>query len=271
MAVVPTSRARPTTGYLAIAVVVAGVLLGACATAATPPAPTPIPDPTPAPPPEILPDTQVSEETARQASEIQALRRRITEFELRVLEKEVQLTEVQGKLDDAIQEVVRANAKLQSVESRAEAASTMAEAEVGLRALQAAVGGDGPGPEIIQAEQLLEMSAAEFDNENYGGSLYLTSQVKGLIAVAQGRLIDTDLPVRAGEMLFAVPLPLRVLRNSNLREGPGTGFRVLFVLTQGTPLVGLAYKDQWMRIRDDQDRVGWIFRTLVDSRPQGNP
>jgi SH3-like domain-containing protein len=113
------------------------------------------------------------------------------------------------------------------------------------------------------------MSVAEFDNENYGGSLYLTSQVKGLIAVAQGRLIDPDRPVLAGEMLFAVPLPLRVLRNSNVREGPGTGFKVLFTLPQDAQLVALAFKDQWMRIRDDRDRVGWIFRTLVDSRPQG--
>ena len=269
MNLVPTSRPRPTTGYLPIAVVMAGVLLGACATAPPPPTPEPIPEPPP-PPPEIVPDTQVSQEMARQAAEIQALKRRITEFELRVLEKEVQLAAVQDKLGDAIQEVVRANAKLQSVESRAEAASTMAEAEAGVRALQAAAGGAEPGPEIAQAEQLLEMSAAEFDDENYGGSLYLTSQVKALIAVAQGRLVGTDLPARAGEMLFAVPLPLRVSRRSNVREGPGTGFRVLFVLPQGTQLVGHAYKDQWMRIRDDQDRVGWIFRTLVDSRPQGN-
>ena len=89
---------------------------------------------------------------------------------------------MQDKLDDAIQEVIRAKAQLQSLESRAQAASMLAEAGVAL----STQGTVAPRPEILQAEQLLEMSAAEFDNENYGGSLYLTSQAKSLIAVAHG-------------------------------------------------------------------------------------
>ena len=186
---------------------------------------------------------------------------------MRLLEKEAQVAAVQDKLDDAIQEVIRAKAQLQSLESRAQAASMLAEAGVAL----STQGTVAPRPEILQAEQLLEMSAAEFDNENYGGSLYLTSQAKSLIAVAHGRVSSTGLPVLAGEVFFAVPLPLRAARTSNVREKPGGGFKVMFVLSQGVPLVGQAYKDEWVRIRDEQGRIGWIFYTLIESRPQGRP
>ncbi len=259
MALVPATRIRPAIRYLSTVAMVTGVLLGSCATPPPPPPAQPV-EPDPLPQQVIVPDPRLAEE-------IEELRQLVIELEFRLLEKEVQVAEIQEKLADAIQEVVRANAKLQSVESRAEAASTIAEAEVGLRALRAAVGSDTRGPEIDQADQLLEMSAAEFDNENYGGSLYLSSQAKGLIALAQGRLTDENLPVLADELLFAVPIPLQVTGTSNVREGPGTNFKVLFVLSRGTPLVGQAYKDQWVRIRDDEGRAGWIYYTLVKSRP----
>ena len=257
MPLVPSTRVRPAIRYLSTVAVVAGVLLGGCTTPPPPAQPTE---------PDLLP-RQVVIPDSRLLEEVEALRHQVTELEFRLLEKEVQVAEIQEKLADAIQEVVRANAKLHSVESRAEAASTIAEAEVALRAVHGAVGSDARGPEIDQAEQLLEMSATEFDNENYGGSLYLSNQAKSLIALAQGRLTDENLPVLAGEVLFAVPLPLQVTATSNVREGPGTNFKVLFVLSKGTSLVGQAYKDQWVRIRDDEGRAGWIYYTLVKSRP----
>jgi len=266
MALVPASRIRPAIRYLSTVAVAVGVLIGACAKPPPPPSPPPAQPTEPDPPPQqvVIPDPRLS-------AEVESLRQQVIELEFRLLEKEVQVAEIQDKLADAIQEVVRANAKLHSVESRAEAASTIAEAEVGMRALRSAAGSDQRGPEIDQAEQLLEMSAAEFDNENYGGSLYLSSQAKNLIALAQGRLTGDNLPFLAGEMLFAVPIPLQVTGTSNIREGPGTNFEVLFVLSTGTPLMGQAYKDQWVRIRDDEDRTGWIYYTLVKSRSKRSP
>src|SRR5947199_235423 len=97
-----------------------------------------------------------------------ALEQRAARLELKVLEQEAQVDELQSRLDDARHEVVRAMAKLQSLATRAEAASGMAEAEIA--------------------------------REAAGGS------------------------------------------------------------------VAYAYVDQWVRIRDDSDRPGWIHQTLVDRR-----
>lgn len=210
-----------------------------------------------------------SGEAERQAAQIRELQEQVAELQLGLMERDAQVAELEATLAEAIQEVVRANAKLQSVESRAEAASTLAEAEIALKAVRGAAGED-PGPETIQAEQLLEMSAREFDNENFGGSLYLASQAMSLVSIGQARYSGDVGPRQAGEVLFAIPLRLEVVRNSNVRSGPGTEFDVSFTLRAGTALIGLAYKDQWVRVRHD-DGGGWIFHSLVRSRRAPRP
>jgi hypothetical protein len=209
-------------------------------------------------------------EMERQAARIRELQEQVAQLQLGLMAKDAQVAELEAKLDEAIQEVVRAKAKLQSVESRAEAASALAEAEVALKAVRGAAG-DDPGPETIQAEQLLEMSATEFDNENFGGSLYLASQAMSLVRIGQARYSGDAGPRQAGEVLFAIPLRLEVMRNSNVRAGPGTEFNVLFTLREGAPLIGLAYKAQWIRVRRDDGGGGWIFQSLVRSRRAPRP
>src|SRR5437667_12814633 len=74
-----------------------------------------------------------------------ALEQRAARLELKVLEQEALVDELQSRLDDARREVVRAMAKLQSLATRAEAASGMAEAEIALQALRSAGPGGGGG------------------------------------------------------------------------------------------------------------------------------
>src|SRR6267143_449579 len=99
---------------------------------------------------------------------------------------EAQIDALQERLDDARQEVVRAMAKLQTLATRAEAASAIAEAEIALQPLQAA--GTRAAPEYAQARRLLDQSTVEFNKSNYGGALYLASQAKSLAGVGKGRL-----------------------------------------------------------------------------------
>ncbi len=198
-----------------------------------------------------------------------ALEQRAARLELKVLEQEAQVDELKNRLDDARREVVRAMAKLQSLATRAEAASGMAEAEIALAALRSANGNNSPSsPEYGQGSQLLQLATAEFDQQNYAGALYLATEAKNAAAAGQGRVASDDrASTRKGEVPFALPLRLQTTGRANVREGPGAGFRVLFTLETGAPLVAYSYVDQWVRIRDDGDRPGWIHQTLIDRRP----
>jgi SH3-like domain-containing protein len=108
------------------------------------------------------------------------------------------------------------------------------------------------------------MSTTEFTNENYGGSLYLATQAKNLAKAGETRLAGTRrAALRPGEVPFAIPLSLRVEATANVREGPGTSFRVMFTLERQARVIGHSYLNEWVRISDPQGRTGWVFYTLV--------
>ena len=231
------------------------LLLGACAHRA----------PAPGSPP--APDARAPAPTARETVTVRdaALDRRVGILELRLLAKDAQIEALTRQLDDARQEVVRAMAKLRTLATRAEAASGMAEAEIAVQTLRG--NAQHAMPELDQAEHLLQMSSAEFNDENYGGALYLANQAKGAARVGEDRLAGAQqLAARPGEVPFAVPIPLKVTTPTNVREGPGTSFPVLFTLAAGALVVGHSYADDWVRIADDGGRVGWVAGNLVAGR-----
>jgi uncharacterized coiled-coil protein SlyX len=225
------------------------LLLAACAPKKVESAPTPRP---------VRP--------ARPGAATADLERRIARLELSLMEKEAQVEELQTRLDNTRQEVVRAMAKLQTLATRAEAASGIAEAEVALQTLKTAPSPPAT-PEGSQATRLLKESSAEFDKENYGGALYLANQAKTFAGAAQGRLSAGERGAqRPGETAFALPIRLVASGRGNVRVAPGTGSRIEFGVEPGEALIGYSYVDEWIRIGDDSGRGGWIFRSLV-TRP----
>lgn len=234
------------TGYL---IVMGSLLVGACSPKKA--------DTSPAP---------ARQRSVRPGPSSAELEKRIARLELSLMEKEAQVEELQSRLEETRQEVVRAMAKLQTLASRAEAASGIAEAEVALQPLK-----PGPGqpaaPEAMQAGRLLRESSTEFDKENYGGALYLANQAKALAGAARGRLAAGERGApRVGETAFALPIRLRAASRGNVRSGPGTASRIEFAVEPGEDLIGYSYVEEWIRIGDKDGRGGWIFRSLV-ARP----
>jgi len=192
------------------------------------------------------------------------LDKRAARVELQLLARDAQIEDLQTRLEDTRAEVVRAMAKLQSVASRAQAASAMAEAEVALQTMRA---GNQDPPEATQVGRLVKQSATEFDKQNYGGALYLANQAKTVASSYRGRLGSNNLEARPGETLFAVPIKLKTTTKGNVREGPGTNFTVSFSADANSSVTAYSYADEWIRITDDSSgRTGWIHRTLV-ARP----
>lgn len=221
------------------------------------------------PPPPVRPPRDTTRVRAPAPVRDTVLEQRAARLELRVLEQEAQVADLQSRLDDARREVVRAMAKLQSLATRAEAASGMAEAEIALQALRSGNGTNSapPPPEWTQGNQLLQLATTEFDQQNYAGALYLATEAKNAAGVGQRRATSDDRgATRRGEVPFALPLRVQTTGRANLREGPGANFKVLFTLESGAPLVAYSYVDQWVRVSADGDRAGWIHQTLIGRR-----
>ncbi len=211
-----------------------------------------------------------ADEMARQSEAIRRLEEERDQVSLKLLEREAQITQLetfmmaqQRAMDEAVQEVVRLKAKHRSLETRAEAAAAIAEAEIALKSLHDQES-TGTRPELAKAEALVKRAAEEFGKQNFGGALYLIEQAKNQIRL--GSMEPGDLPVTdnlEGERPFAVPIPLVVKTKSNLREGPGQDFKVLAILDEGTPINGLSSKGLWVRVESQDGLSGWLKLSLV--------
>jgi uncharacterized protein YgiM (DUF1202 family) len=219
----------------------------------------------------IAPAPQASDESAAappparvSASPDPALERRVAGLELQVLETAAQVEELQARLDEARREVVRSMARQQSVATRAEAASGIAEAELALQSLPA-----GAAPRATaDIRQLTQQSSAEFEKSNYGGALYLANQAKSAALIARGQLAEAqEGPLQQHERSLALPLQLETTTGANVRSGPGTGFGVQFTLPPQSRVVAYSSAEQWLRIVDDSGRRGWISQGLIRGRP----
>lgn len=191
--------------------------------------------------------------------------RRIAELEVRLLERDAQIERLEASLEETRREVVRSLARIQTSATRAEAASALAEADIAVQSLRTR---DAQAPELAPARRLLDESTAEFGKQNYGGALYLANQVKSLAASGRGRLGaggNGGVP-RPGEERFSVPVPLEVNRRANVRDGPGTTFRVLFTVERGAMLTGVSHLADWVRVTNGDGRGGWVFYNLVTRR-----
>lgn len=261
---------------LAILAIGSAVALTACSVIVPPkdeppeaPVEEPVQEPVEDPPTRVHSD----EEYARLEAAYRELEDRATKAELLLLERDARIQELEGRLerqqrliDETISEVVRAKAKLRSVESRAEAASQMAEAEIALKALADLPGGAQTG-EYAQAAELLERGGREFEEENYGGAIYLTSQAKSIISLGQLRIRNREqIQTQAGEVAFSVPLSLKLIRRGNVRKGPGLQYPVLATLEAGVVVTGYSYKGKWVQVKLEDGSRGWIYQSLLGGR-----
>jgi len=215
-------------------------------------------------------------ELAAGREKIENLERRIADSEIQLLQKEALTMELQRRaalrqqrLDSAITEVVRTKSKLRTIESKAEAASTIAEAEIAVKSMQSRIDKrDQDQIEVLEkSKRLLAQSTAEFKARNFGGALYLAVQSKNQTTSINGRFQKNDEGVRmAGETAFDHPLRLKVIKNTNLRTGPGLNYKVSNTLKSGTAIVGHAYKEYWIRIDTEDDQTGWVHQSLVMAR-----
>jgi hypothetical protein len=207
---------------------------------------------------------QLQDALAKETATNQELEAKLAKLQLLLLEQDAQNKDLDRKLGEAIVEVVRAKAKLRSLESKAEAVSTLAEGEIALKTLKANTAGAQKDADYRQAEDLLKASGLELQKENYGGALYLATQAKSIINQGKERSTGVEkTALMAGEAPFTLPLSLRTVSSSKVREGPGLDAKVLFTLPQGAALRGHSYKGLWVRVSDDDGRSGWIYYSLI--------
>ncbi|HVL59106.1 MAG TPA: SH3 domain-containing protein [Burkholderiaceae bacterium] len=53
----------------------------------------------------------------------------------------------------------------------------------------------------------------------------------------------------------------------HMRSGAGTQHEALWKLNRGYPLLVIGRSGQWLKVRDFENDVGWVYRPLTGSKP----
>lgn len=211
----------------------------------------------PAPPAPVVCDQQDREIVRLQ----QTLAEKDSEIQQLHAQQHVQAKE----LKETTGEVARAEVKLRRLATQADAASQLAEVEVALHGMQAEAQPRRAAAQLAQAQHILDAGAASFAQGDYGAAVELAAQSQEIIDMVAGRRKAAPAARDAVDVPFQVPVALRARIDCNLRAHPGRMATVLGVVRQGTPVQAHAYRGEWLRVRTEDGRAGWVFGPLLEA------
>ncbi|MCP3867743.1 MAG: SH3 domain-containing protein [Gammaproteobacteria bacterium] len=188
--------------------------------------------------------------------------RELDQLRLRLLVEQSRIKQLMLSLARVEQRAERADARLRSLDNRAETVAVIAEATLVVSNAGEQVGGER-SEAVIAADELLSKSRKELQ----AGNLQNASR---LAAEAVDRAQPTaSLPGGAGQQ-FAVPLTMTVKKTSNVRESPGNTSKALLQLPEGARVTALGYRGVWIRVVVG-NREGWIYYKLLEVVDSSGP
>lgn len=160
-------------------------------------------------------------------------------------------------------EVARAEVKLRRLATQAGAASQLAEAEVVLQSLSKTPP-NGATAQRLQAQQLLAAGSAAFAQGDYGAAVEFAAQAQAIVGMVKETQAAPSARARM-EVAFPIAVALRTRVASHLRAQPGRSAAIVSVLKPATPVYALGYRGDWLRVRAEDSRVGWVFGALLEA------
>lgn len=185
------------------------------------------------------------------------------QLRLQLLQQEEEINRLTSSQAQAVQEVVRAKARLRSHAGKAEAVANMAEVRMMLQSNQKAADTVTRKQSLKRAEQYLTMADSELDGENYEGAAYLVGKARELIRPTGSASDAIRSATAETEANFFSPIRMKVLSRSNVRENASLQSRILFHVDVSAQVDAIAYKGSWLKIKTG-NKTGWIYYKLVD-------
>lgn len=205
-------------------------------------------------------------EKRAQQQEIERLQKLLAEKEAHIRSQEVRQLDQAKTLQETSSQAVHAQVKLRRLATRPAAASTIAEVEMVMENLKSF---PLAGSELVlqaQAQRLLDAASASYAAENYGAVMNYATQAREFIHMMGSNRARKAPSSPQLTVSFQVPIPVRTIVNSNLREKPDLGAPVLGTIKKDATVTAEAYRGEWLQILTSDGRSGWIFNTLVETR-----
>ncbi len=118
---------------------------------------------------------------------------------------------------------------------------------------------------LYWAEQYLSESKVEIERENVEGAAYLCRQAMEQVQQFSFYTNTHREKENTEGITFQAPMPMKLLKNSNLRTAPSIQAKVLKTLNAGSPVSALGYKGKWVHVSltGQDNATGWIYYSLL--------
>ena len=185
-------------------------------------------------------------------SDVELLRRADRE-RVQALEREVERLKIDlGRAEDAL---IGIETELQSGHSRANAVSSLAEAQMQLN--KATKVAPWRAEVINEARDKLDIAQKHIDNEYFGAAVFFVYRASRIVEELNH---EADIVDKTSQVMF-INRP-RV----NLRAGPSTENEIITILARGPPVVKEKKTNKWFLVRTLTGIVGWVHFELVTSK-----
>jgi len=187
----------------------------------------------------------------------------VERLQQQLLEKQAEVTKLILSQQQTTREVVRTKAKLRSHSSKAETVANIAEVKTVLRAVAEKSLTEEQHGVVRETELMIVMSVDALKEGDIAKASILSNNAQQLIEPIRA-LQGKNSKKNGSDVVFIVPLTMKVLKTCNVRSGPGMKEVVRFTLNSGVQIKALAYVENWIQIEDDTLGKGWVYYQLLE-------
>lgn len=207
---------------------------------------------------------KLKEDVSKLQKELATREVEFMQLRLQLLQKDEEIGRLASSQEQAVQDVVRAKARLRSHAGKAETVANMAEVRMMLTSSKEKAASVSHRQMLKRADQYLTMGDAELDVENYEGAAYLVGKARELVRPTGSGNGVVNISAAETEARFYNPISMQTLSRSNVREKANIKARILFRIDAEIQVRAIAYKGPWLKIQTAENKTGWIYYKLVE-------
>jgi hypothetical protein len=165
-----------------------------------------------------------------------------------------ELSNTQKDLDRVERQFVSFEERLTRTETKASAVAAVAEVHLLFDKLQSDTPGGLDDETVRGVSGKLTTSEELIKKHNYAAAVYFADRAMKILNQTERR---NNLGITEGKMKVVS------VRVANLRDGPGSGYRVIGRLSLGTVVTHVESADKWTKVRTSSGKHGWVHNSLI--------
>lgn len=206
---------------------------------------------------------QLEEERAKKDDLLADQQTLIADLQLGLLQKHARINELLIRNKQLVSEFVRYNVEMKGQDSKVEAVRLLAEAAAIIEMARQEHDDQRGQRFIATAEKYLQNGDNELQSNNFEGASYLAYQAIDIVKSLDQEGEEVEQVKESEEITFVLHLPMKVLRDSNIRAEPNNKAEILQIEKKGELVNAIGLKGQWVKVDDQEYGLGWIHYSLL--------